>query len=288
VSTVPDTYTFLADDGLELHSAVYAGPSADAPVVLCLHGLMRTGRDFEELAPRLAQRHRVVVPDVRGRGGSARAPDPTSYQIPRYLSDLTPLLTGLGAEQAAIVGTSMGGLMAMAFAATHQARVRRIVLNDIGPEVAPEGLDRIRGYAGRGRAVDTWIEAAQELRGVFGAAWPGLDAARWLALARRCYRLNAEQRLEPDADPRIGDTLRATSGAAPDLWPMWCALVDIPILVVRGAHSDVLSESTVTRMQREKPDLKVCVVNNRGHTPLLDEPESLAALDAFFELPAEI
>src|ERR1700674_707509 len=141
-------YWFDSHDGLRLHSLVYSGPAATAPVVLCLHGLMRTGRDFEELAPQLAQRYRVIVPDVRGRGLSARDPQFNNYQLPVYLQDVLTLLAGLGAAHASIIGTSMGGLMAMLLAATQPQLVSRIVLNDVGPEVDPRGLERIRGYAG--------------------------------------------------------------------------------------------------------------------------------------------
>jgi pimeloyl-ACP methyl ester carboxylesterase len=274
-------YWFETHDGLMLYSRVYAGPSPGAPAVLCLHGLMRNSRDFEDLAPHLAARHRVIVPDVRGRGLSARDPKAENYQIPVYLKDLELLLSGLGVERTAIVGTSMGGLMAMVWAAMQPARVARIVLNDVGPEVDPVGLERIRGYAGRSISVKTWPEAASQLRAIFGVAWPGLDAARWEQLARRSYRLNPSGDIEADADPRIGDVIRASPGVAPDLWPLWRTLERVPVLALRGALSDVLSAATLARMQREKPDLQSLTIANRGHVPLLDEPESLAAIDAF-------
>jgi pimeloyl-ACP methyl ester carboxylesterase len=274
-------YWFDSHDGLRLHSRVYAGPLAAAPVVLCLHGLMRNNRDFEELAPHLAARYRVIVPDVRGRGLSARDPKAENYQIPVYLKDLDLLLSGLGVERTAIVGTSMGGLMAMVLAAMQPARVARIVLNDVGPEVDPAGLERIRGYAGKSTPVKTWPEAAGQLRTIFGVAWPGLDPARWEQLARRSYRVNPSGDIEADADPRIGDVIRASANAAPDLWPLWRTLERVPVLALRGALSDVLSAVTLARMQREKPDLQALTIANRGHVPLLDEPESLAAIDAF-------
>jgi len=274
-------YWFESDDGLRLFSRVYAGPSPGAPVVLCLHGLMRNSRDFEDLAIHLTARYRVIVPDVRGRGFSARDPKAENYQIPVYLKDLELLLNALGVERTAIIGTSMGGLIAMVLAAMQPARVARIVLNDVGPEVDPAGLERIRGYAGKSTAVKTWAEAAAQLRTVFGKAWPGLDVARWEALARRSYRTNPSGDIEADADPRIGDVLRGSPSAVPDVWPLWRTLERIPVLALRGALSDVLSEATLARMQREKPDLQALTIANRGHVPLLDEPESLAAIDAF-------
>jgi pimeloyl-ACP methyl ester carboxylesterase len=274
-------YWFDSHDGLRLYSRVYAATTANAPVVLCLHGLMRNGRDFEQLAPHLAARHRVIVPDVRGRGFSARDPNFHNYQIPVYVRDVLTLLAGLGAARVAIIGTSMGGLIAMVLAATQPGLVSGIVLNDVGPEVDPVGLERIRGYAGKGIPVRSWPEAVAQARSVYGSAWPDLSDARWDELVRRSYRANAQGVPEVDADPLIGEPLRNTSKAAPDLWPLWKALANVPILTIRGVHSDILSVATLARMHQEKPDLDALTVANRGHAPLLDEPECLAALDRF-------
>jgi len=274
-------YWFESRDGLRLFSRVYAGPEGGAPTVLCLHGLMRNSRDFEALAPHLAQRYRVIVPDVRGRGLSARDPDPTHYQIPVYLQDLEPLLAGLGVERTAVIGTSMGGLIAMVLAASRPNLVTRIVLNDVGPEVNPAGLERIRAYAGKAPSAGSWSDAAAQLRLTFGAAWPDLEPARWETLARRSYRESAVGTIEADSDPRIGDVVRSSPSAAPDLWPLWNALARLPVLALRGAHSDILSEATLARMLREKTDLRTVTVPQRGHAPLLDEPECLNAIDEF-------
>jgi pimeloyl-ACP methyl ester carboxylesterase len=274
-------YWFDSHDGLRLYSRVYAAAAADAPVVLCLHGLMRNSRDFGELAVHLAARYRVIVPDVRGRGLSARDPNFNNYQIPVYLQDVLTLLAGLGAAHASIIGTSMGGLMAMLLAATQPQLVSRIVLNDVGPEVDPRGLERIRGYAGRAAPVHSWAEAAAQVRADYGSAWPNLSDARWDEIARLSYRANAQGVPEVDADPLIREPLRDTSRAAPDLWPLWGTLARVPILAIRGAHSDILSVTTLARMQRGKPDLEVLTVANRGHAPLLDEPECVLAIDQF-------
>jgi pimeloyl-ACP methyl ester carboxylesterase len=274
-------YWFDSHDGLRLYSRVYPSTRADAQVVLCLHGLMRNGRDFEELAPHLAARHRIIVPDVRGRGFSARDPNFHNYRIPVYVQDVLTLLAGLGAARVAIIGTSMGGLIAMMLAATQPGLVSGVVLNDVGPEVDPAGLERIRGYAGKVPAVRNWPEAVAQARSVYGSALPDVADARWNELVHRSYRANAEGAPEVDADPLIGEPLRNTSKAAPDLWPLWKSLVHVPILAVRGANSDILSVATLVRMQQEKPDLEVLTVANRGHAPLLDEPGCLAALDRF-------
>lgn len=274
-------YWFDSQEGLRLFSRVYAGPGADAPVVLCLHGLMRNSRDFEDLAPHLAARYRVVVPDVRGRGSSARDPNFNNYQIPIYLNDLLRLLAGLGVERASIIGTSMGGLMAMVLAVMQPQRVTAIVLNDVGAELDPQGLERIRGYAGKSAPVRSWEEAIAQVRSIYGTVWPGLSEERWERIARLSYRANAQGAPEADADPLIAEPLRDPKAAAPNLWPVWGALAKLPVLAIRGAHSDILTPATLTRMQREKPDLRVIEVANRGHAPLLDEPECRAAIDEF-------
>ena len=276
-------YWFESHDGLRLFSRVYPGPAAAAPVVVCLHGLMRNGRDFGQLALHLAVRYRVIVPDVRGRGFSARDPNFRNYQIPVYLRDLTTLLTHLGAPRVAIVGTSMGGLMAMVLAAGAPQWLSAIVLNDVGPEFDPAGLERIRGYAGKAAPVRDWTEAVGQLRATYGDVWPDLSDERWEELVRLSYRENAQGVPEVDADPRIGDLLREARGATPtpDLWPLWGTLARVPMLAIRGAFSDVLSVSTLERMRSSHADLKTLTVAHRGHPPLLDEPECVAAIERF-------
>ena len=274
-------YWFDSQEGLRLFSRVYAGPSADVPVVLCLHGLMRNSRDFEYLAVHLAGRYRVVAPDVRGRGFSARDANSRNYQIPTYITDLLLLLRGLGVDRVNIIGTSMGGLMAMVLAAMQPRLVASIVLNDVGPEIDPRGLERIRGYAGKSPPVRSWEEAVAQVRSIYGAVWPGLSDERWERIARLSYRANAEGVPQADADPLVAEPLRDDKAATVNLWPLWGTLAKTPVLAIRGALSDVLSAATLARMRREKPDLAVLEVAQRGHPPLLDEPESLAAIDGF-------
>ena len=279
----PDEYWYRSADGLRLFSRVFPGPSAAAPVVLCLHGLLRTGRDFEDLAPHLARRFRVIVPDIRGRGLCDRDPNPANYQIPVYIQDLLRLLRGLGVTCVRVVGTSMGGLIGMVLAVSQPGLIARLVLNDVGPEIDPRGLERIRGYAGRSLPVKTWEEAGEQLRNSFGIAWPGLPGERWSHLARRAYRADAAGILQPDADPAIGDVIRNAPAAAPTLWSIWPEVTRIPVLAVRGEISDVLSAETLERMRAQAPSMQTVVVRNRGHVPLLDEAEALAAIDAFLD-----
>jgi pimeloyl-ACP methyl ester carboxylesterase len=172
-------------------------------------------------------------------------------------------------------------MLAMLLGFSQPARIAGIVLNDIGPEIDPVGIERIKQYAGRLPTPRTWGEAAAQTQSVFGEAWPGLSPDRWAVLARRGYRENAAGLVEVDADPGIGAALRAAPAAAPDLWPLWTALRNVPTLAIRGAHSDILSAAVFARMKRENPGLQQLEVANRGHVPLLDEPECLAAVDAF-------
>jgi pimeloyl-ACP methyl ester carboxylesterase len=268
-------------DGIALYHRLYdrAGPAA--PVVLCLPGLTRNSKDFEVLAPQLAARFRVLCPDLRGRGQSARDPVWRNYQPGTYLADLAALLAELGITRLAVIGTSLGGLLAMLLPSLRPGIVAGIVLNDIGPEIDPVGAERIRTYAGRLPAVRDWSEAIAQLRTVYGAAWPGLDDATWSRLARRSYREDASGTPVLDLDPLVGEALRAAPAAAGDLWPVFATLGQIPMLAIRGALSDILSVATFERMQREHAGLTALSVSNRGHVPLLDEPESVRAIDAF-------
>jgi len=272
---------WLSHDGLRLYARVYDGPDSGAPTVLCLHGLTRNSRDFEDLAPHLQRSYRVIVPDLRGRGLSARDPHQQNYQPGIYVQDILALLDTAAAKRVAIIGTSLGGMLAMMLSFRHPARITGIVLNDIGPEVDPVGIERIKQYAGRLPPARTWSEAVAQTRAVFGDAWPGLAPDRWAALARRSYREDAAGMVEFDADPNIGEALRAAPAATADLWPLWTALRHVPTLAIRGDRSDILSAATFARMKRENPDLQQLEVADRGHVPLLDEPECMAALDAF-------
>jgi pimeloyl-ACP methyl ester carboxylesterase len=270
-----------SDDGLRLYARVYGGPNTAAPTVLCLHGLTRNSRDFEDLAPHLERRYRVVVPDLRGRGFSARDPHLQNYQPGIYVQDILALLGTVDAPRVAVIGTSLGGMLAMMLSFDQRARIAGIVLNDVGPEIDPVGIERIKQYAGRLPPARTWSEAVAQTQAVYGDAWPGLASDRWAALARRDYRENAAGMVELDADPNIGEALRAAPAATLDLWPLWKGLRTVPTLAIRGARSDILSAATFARMKSENPDLQQLEVANRGHVPLLDEPECIVALDAF-------
>ncbi len=282
---------FRCRDGLSLYYREWPGPpEGDGLPVLCVPGLTRNHRDFDELAERLARTRRVLCADLRGRGRSDRDPDPTRYTPATYLEDLVELLDQARAPRVDVVGTSLGGLLAMMLAATRPDRVGRIVLNDIGPEVDPTGLARIRGYVGKTDPADTWEEAVAAARTRYGSELPDLGDEDWLRYARKSFARGPDGRLVPDYDPaiaqpteaqRAGSTDAAAAPGPSDLWPLWARLREVPVLVLRGETSDILSPAILERMTREKPDLVRVTVPRRGHAPLLDEPESLAALDGF-------
>jgi pimeloyl-ACP methyl ester carboxylesterase len=280
--SAPYTESFgTTHDGLRLYTRVYETQGPGAATVLCLHGLTRNSRDFEDLAPHLQQHYRVIVPDLRGRGFSAHDPNPQNYQPAIYIQDIVALLDTLSAAQVTVIGTSLGGLLAMMLGVGHRSRIAGIVLNDIGPEADPVGIERIKGYAGRLPPPKDWSDAIAQTKTMFGDAWPNLTAERWATIARRGFREDASGALRVDADPKIGEMMRAAPAATATLWPFWQGLRGIPMLAIRGERSDILSAATFARMGAENPDLEKLEVAQRGHVPLLDEPECIAAIDAF-------
>jgi pimeloyl-ACP methyl ester carboxylesterase len=281
---LPSPYTdtfWTSPDGLRLYTRVYESEAAGAATVLCLHGLTRNSRDFEDLAPHLQTRYRVIVPDLRGRGLSARDANPQNYQPAIYVQDILALLDGVDAAQVTVIGTSLGGLLAMMLGVGHRSRISGMVLNDIGPEADPVGIERIKGYAGRLPPPKDWSDAIAQTRTMFGDAWPNLSEQRWSTIVRRGFREDASGALHVDADPMIGEMLRAAPAATANLWPFWNVLRGIPMLAIRGERSDILSAATFARMKAENPDLMQLEVAQRGHVPLLDEPECIAAIDDF-------
>lgn len=271
---------YESHDGLALFYRDYAPEKAGAPV-LCLPGLTRNSRDFDELARHLSATRRVLAPDLRGRGYSDRDPDWKNYKPAIYLRDVRTLLDSLSVDRAIVIGTSLGGLIAMLMAIEDAARLAGVVLNDIGPEVAPEGLERIKTYTGRLPPVADWDEAVLQTREIYGACWPGLGDEEWRRMARCAYREGPDGVPLLDIDPAIGTAIREAAPQAGDPWLAFDALRDTPALLIRGEFSDILAEETLHRMRERKPDLATVTVRNRGHVPLLNEPECLAAIDDF-------
>lgn len=272
---------FRSRDGLTLHYRDYAGDPDKVPV-LCLHGLTRNCRDFESLAMHIAPHRRVITPDQRGRGKSQYDPNWMNYHPGTYVSDMWALLRELSIERVIVIGTSLGGLMAMIMAAMRPAALAAVVLNDVGPELDPAGVARIQSYAGRLQPVRTWDDAVAQMKLTFGLALPDYSEAQWHEFTRQSFIEGNDGIPRLAADPKIGDAIRAIPappGVVQGMWLAFGALRGIPTLAIRGAHSDLLSVQTFDRMLREKPDLARVTVPNRGHAPQLDEPESRAAID---------
>ncbi len=272
---------FSSADGLRLYYRDYACAEAGRVPVLCLPGLTRNSRDFESIALRIRRSRRVLSADLRGRGLSQHDPNWRNYHPGTYVVDVARLLADAGVPRVIVLGTSLGGILAMVIAATASQALAGVILNDVGPEVAPEGLQRIASYVGRNDPVRTWDEAAAQARATYGLAWPEATDEDWMNFARRSYT-DVDGVPQLAMDPMIGEAVRAApAGAAPDLWPVFAALRPIPTLALRGALSDVLSQDTFDRMAREKPDLERVTVARRGHPPMLDEPECVAAIEQF-------
>jgi len=275
-------------DGLKLHFRDYhsaAGADPDGapprPAVLCLHGLTRNARDFDVLAPRLAQAGwRVLCPDMRGRGDSEYARDSATYTPMQYCDDVLALIEQEGIDRLVVVGTSLGGLMAMGLATVIPERIVAAVLNDVGPVLTAAGLQRIKGYVGLGRSFPTWVHAARALEDQHGPAHPGQPLDFWIGMAKRVMTLSSAGRIVFDYDMKIAEPFAAFDVAdQPDLWPAWEALATKPVLVVRGGLSDLLSEATVREMRRRAPATDALTLGGVGHAPTLDEPESVAAIE---------
>lgn len=278
------------DGRLQLYGRAW-GPAGAARTILCLHGLTRNSLDFGALARRLAGADtQVVAFDQRGRGRSQWDPETANYRADLYARDMLSALDQLGVSRAVLIGTSMGGLMSMMMAAAAPDRVLGMVINDVGPEIDPRGLDRIRSYVGKRGPPSDWAEAARAVAQDNAVAFPDYGPEDWLAFARRVYAEVPQGRVVAAYDPAIAQGLNPdqTGVAPPDLWPLWDALKAFPILVIRGEISDLLSASALEQMAVRHPGLQTAVVPLRGHAPMLDEPIALEAIERFLaSLPGE-
>jgi pimeloyl-ACP methyl ester carboxylesterase len=267
---------FTASDGAKL---AYSDEGEGLPL-LCLAGLTRTMADFDYMLPLPGVR--VIRMDYRGRGASEFT-GAASYSVPIEARDAVALLDHLGVARAAVLGTSRGGLIGMLMAALAKDRMLGLCLNDVGPVIERRGLERIFDYVGRNPAVKTHAELAARLPEVM-AGFANVPQARWEAEARLHYTETPEG-LRVTYDPALREAfLAAFKGPEVDLWPVFDALAGLPVALIRGANSDLLSRATVAEMQRRRPDLIFAEVPDRAHIPFLDEPEAQGVLRAFVEV----
>jgi len=280
---------YHSSDGLRLYARDYpcrdeAGSKAET--VLCMHGLTRNSADFAGLADHLSEHYRVISVDNRGRGLSEYDKNIANYSPATYVQDMFTLLADLDVDRVILCGTSMGGLMAFLMAALQPARIRGMIINDIGPEVAQAGLDRIKAYVGKSKPVSDWPGAIAQAKEINTIAFPDFSDREWDDFTRGIYR-DVDGVPVLAYDPAISQPLSDEEAGAvpPDLWPVFEASTAIPMLVVRGENSDILAMDCVQIMREKHPDLQFVEVPHRGHAPTLNEPTARAAIDSFLAGP---
>lgn len=262
---------FTTSDGLR----IYFDDAGTGKPLLCLAGLTRNSLDFSFFAPH-ASDLRMITMDYRGRGQSDHDPDFTNYNILREAQDVIELLDHLKLDQVTLLGTSRGGLVAMALAAGHPDRLGGVILNDVGPVIDPAGIAKIMDYVGKTPSATTYDQAATALKHFMEPQFPGVPLDIWRQQAEFQYAQTTTG-LNLRYDPALRDALlaQAATGETPDLWPLFDALRDIPTGVIRGQNSDLLSATTVQDMHARHPGLISTEVPDRGHVPFLNEPQSL-------------
>jgi pimeloyl-ACP methyl ester carboxylesterase len=285
VSTFTDL-SYTSTDGLTLYARDYAAHSGTARLpVICIHGLTRNASDFDELAPWIAtQGRRVIALDVRGRGRSEHDPDPSKYNPMVYAGDVIKLAHDLGIERAVFVGTSMGGIITMTLALRRLKLIAAAVLNDVGPVISPKGLARIAGYAGKDCVLTTWEQATDYIMTINQQAFPANDLEEWSKWAHRAFAENEHGQLVLRYDPNIAMPLQ-TGKLKPSSWMSRVAFRRLarnrPVLLVRGALSDLVEDEQAGYMRRTAPDMQYALVPGVGHAPMLTEPPAREAIQQF-------
>lgn len=273
-------------DGLRLHAKVI-GPDNSALPVLCLPGLTRTTDDFDDIARALATdpsaSRKVMAIDYRGRGLSDYDPDPAKYAVPVELGDVLAIAASQGISRAILLGTSRGGLISMALAAVQPQLLAGVILNDIGPALEMDGLMKIKGYIANPPERKAWDDAARGLKELFGSVFPSLTDAEWMAWARRAFRDKAGGGLERTYDLKLSHTLDGLDPAnpLPQVWDLFDAMAGVPLMLVHGGLSDLLSVQGVQDMMARRPDIDLVKVPDQGHAPLLADKPTMDRIVAF-------
>jgi pimeloyl-ACP methyl ester carboxylesterase len=281
--------TFVsARDGLRLHARCYGRNNTLGTPIVCLPGLARTAADFDVLANAFSEDfdrpRRVIALDYRGRGLSDYDRDPANYSLPVELSDVLAVLTALEALPSIFVGTSRGGILTMLIAVVRPTAIAGVVLNDIGPVIEPQGLMRIKSYVGKLPQPATLEEGAEILRRLFHRQFPKLGPDDWLAGACRTFK-EENGRLVTTYDPKLATTMAGIDLEQPiaTLWKEFDALANVPVMVIRGENSDILSQKTIADMKGRHAKMQVLEVKDQGHAPLLAERETIARIKQFVE-----
>lgn len=274
-------------DGLKLHAKVIGPDSSTALPVLCLPGLTRTADDFDDIARAIATSpaapRKVVSVDYRGRGLSDYDADPAKYAVPVELGDVLAIAASLGISRAILLGTSRGGLISMAMAAAQPKLLAGVILNDIGPALEIGGLMKIKGYIADPPPRQTWDEAARGLKELFGTVFPSLTDDEWMAWARRAFREKSGGGLERTYDLKLSHTLDRLDPAnpPPQVWELFDAMAGVPLMLIHGALSDLLSRQGVQDMIARRPDIDLVTVPDQGHAPLLADKPTMDRIVAF-------
>lgn len=288
----PVSFNWTAPDGLVLSGDAWLPETwqdqttETALPVLCLPGLSRNTRDFQEVANYLKQLgHPVFALDYRGRGKSAWDPDWNNYSLAVEAEDIDAAIEFLGLDRFAVLGTSRGGLHGLAMSYRYGAdRMKAVIFNDIGPDVEMTGLKRIAGSLGHNMQHPALADIADKMASALGPQFPGFDDAHWQKLAGQLASRH-DGRYVLDYDPQLARQLDNLEDATPmpDLWPLYDRLTDRPVLVLRGEHSDILSEATCQRMLDTHPNATVKTIEGQGHAPVLWEPETHEAIGKFLK-----
>ncbi|UTW57240.1 alpha/beta hydrolase [Kordiimonas sp. SCSIO 12603] len=270
---------FTNPDGLKQHYRDYNNAPEGALTVLCMPGLTRNSKDFAGIAEHLSPKYRVICVEQRGRGLSDWDHDPSRYRPDVYVGDMKALIEHLGLDQVIALGTSLGGLMTIMMSAMYPGIFKAAIINDIGPEVDPKGIERIMSYVGKGTPPQTWDEVIEATKLANTGVYPDFTDEEWLAFAKKLYT-EVDGIPTVQYDPAIRNNFEGQSDqSAPDLWPVFEATKDFPMVVVRGEVSDILSHETLMKMANTHPNLTPVTVPDTGHVPFLTEPECTAAID---------
>lgn len=280
-----DEIYFTARDGLRLYGRHYRAQGSKLRPVLCLAGLTRNSRDFHDLARALSApgpaARDVYTMDYRGRGSSEFDRDWRNYVLAVEANDVLDFMTVTGLDKPSIVGTSRGGLVTMVMAAMQPSRLGPVVMNDIGPVIDAKGLSRIAGYVGKMPLPPTWDAATQLVRDMSKKPFPAVEEHQWAEYARQLFN-EKNGRPAPGYDPKLSRAMSVLNGPMPEFWPQFEALRHVPVMVIRGETSDLLSDATVTAMQKRHPDVMALTVPGQGHAPLLKDAPTNNAIAAFF------